>query len=208
MTKHDTIAFVYAQRCSDTWSKCQMTGWRFESVGDLEKLTKFMVPNSPIWHLIVWRSYCHGDDIPGQCFWTTLLNKCHLVYHHILYRSRWTAYTVWFKTFPMTKGWSKTQESSTNKEALYTWMMKTFSCWESHSRMYFHQDIHPPSSFPLTLGYATTFNSCQGLNLDHVGVNLTDPVFSHGQLYTTLSHIPDRTYAVIWMHHQENQKKT
>ena len=43
----------------------------------------------------------------------------------------------------------------------------------------------------LTLGYATTFNSCQGLNIDRVGVDLTYPVFSHGQLYTALSHIPD-----------------
>jgi len=53
--------------------------------------------------------------------------------------------------------------------------------------------------FPLTLGYATTFNSCQGLNLDRVGVDLTYPVFSHGQLYTALSRIPDRTCAVIRM---------
>ena len=51
--------------------------------------------------------------------------------------------------------------------------------------------------FPLTLGYATTFNSCQGLNLDCVGVDLTYPVFSHGQLYTALSRIPDRTCAVV-----------
>jgi len=29
--------------------------------------------------------------------------------------------------FLMIEGWSKTQESST-KEALYTWIMKTFSC--------------------------------------------------------------------------------
>ena len=53
--------------------------------------------------------------------------------------------------------------------------------------------------FPLTLGYATTFNSCQGLNLNRVGVDLMYPVFSHGQLYTALSLIPDRTCAVIRM---------
>ena len=44
--------------------------------------------------------------------------------------------------------------------------------------------------FALTLGYAT-FNSCQGLNFDCVGVDLTYLVFSHGQLYTALSRIPD-----------------
>lgn len=43
--------------------------------------------------------------------------------------------------------------------------------------------------FPLAPAYATTFNSCQGLTLDCVGIDLTTPVFSHGQLYTAMSHI-------------------
>lgn len=46
--------------------------------------------------------------------------------------------------------------------------------------------------FPLALAYATTFNSCQGLTLDRVGVDLTHDVFSHGQLYTALSRIRRR----------------
>lgn len=46
--------------------------------------------------------------------------------------------------------------------------------------------------FPLGLAYATTFNSCQGLTLDRVGVELTKPVFSHGQLYVALSRIRQR----------------
>ncbi|KIM65719.1 hypothetical protein SCLCIDRAFT_112413, partial [Scleroderma citrinum Foug A] len=41
--------------------------------------------------------------------------------------------------------------------------------------------------FPLAPAYATTFNSCQGLTLDCVGIDLTCPVFSHRQLYTALS---------------------
>jgi hypothetical protein len=41
--------------------------------------------------------------------------------------------------------------------------------------------------FPIAPAYATIFNSCQGLTLDIVGVDLTWPVFSHGQLYTALS---------------------
>ena len=46
--------------------------------------------------------------------------------------------------------------------------------------------------FPLAPAYATTFNSCQGLTLDKVGVDVTNPVFSHGQLYTALSRIRKR----------------
>ncbi|KAI0769662.1 hypothetical protein BD413DRAFT_477220 [Trametes elegans] len=51
--------------------------------------------------------------------------------------------------------------------------------------------------FPLAPAYATTFNSCQGLTLDVVGVDLTRPVFSHGQLYTALSRIRHRTHAKV-----------
>ncbi|KAL6308047.1 hypothetical protein BKA93DRAFT_726040 [Sparassis latifolia] len=51
--------------------------------------------------------------------------------------------------------------------------------------------------FPLSPAYATTFNSCQGLTLDVVGVDLTRPVFSHGQLYTALSRIRHRTHAKV-----------
>jgi hypothetical protein len=49
--------------------------------------------------------------------------------------------------------------------------------------------------FPLAPAYSTTFNSCQGLTLDIVGVDLRRPVFSHGQLYTALSRIRNRTHA-------------
>jgi hypothetical protein len=51
--------------------------------------------------------------------------------------------------------------------------------------------------FPLAPAYCTTFNSCQGLTLDRVGVDLTRPVFSHGQLYTALSRIRNRTHALV-----------
>ncbi|KAH6716234.1 hypothetical protein BKA61DRAFT_479183, partial [Leptodontidium sp. MPI-SDFR-AT-0119] len=56
-------------------------------------------------------------------------------------------------------------------------------------------DFHPQHTswtveqrqFPLRLSYATTFNSCQELTLDKVVLDLTNPVFAHGQLYTSLS---------------------
>lgn len=47
--------------------------------------------------------------------------------------------------------------------------------------------------FPLRLAYATTFNSCQGLTLDRAVIDLRTPVFAHGQLYTSLSRIRNRT---------------
>jgi ATP-dependent DNA helicase PIF1 len=51
--------------------------------------------------------------------------------------------------------------------------------------------------FPLAPAYATTFNSCQGLTLDIAGVDLTRPVFSHGQLYTALSRVRDRHHVRV-----------
>jgi hypothetical protein len=45
---------------------------------------------------------------------------------------------------------------------------------------------------PLRLAYATTFNSCQGLTLDRAIVDLTSPVFAHGQLYGALTRFRER----------------
>ena len=51
--------------------------------------------------------------------------------------------------------------------------------------------------FPLGPAYAATFNGCQGMMLDCIGVDLTNPVFSHGQLYTALSRIRNRNAVII-----------
>ena len=51
--------------------------------------------------------------------------------------------------------------------------------------------------FPLAPAYASTFHSCQGLTLDCVGVDLTQDVFTHGQLYTALSRIRRRSDAIV-----------
>ena len=51
--------------------------------------------------------------------------------------------------------------------------------------------------FPLSPAYASTFHSCQGLTLDRVGVDLTQNVFTHGQLYTALSRIRHHSHAIV-----------
>jgi hypothetical protein len=40
--------------------------------------------------------------------------------------------------------------------------------------------------FPLPPAYATIFHSCQGLTSEIIGINLSEPAFTHGQLHTAL----------------------
>ena len=42
--------------------------------------------------------------------------------------------------------------------------------------------------FPVHLAYGMTINKSQGQTLKHVVLNLSSPVFFHGQLYVALSH--------------------
>ncbi|KAG7429200.1 ATP-dependent DNA helicase pif1 [Fusarium oxysporum f. sp. raphani] len=57
---------------------------------------------------------------------------------------------------------------------------------------------------PLRLAYATTFNSCQGLTLDRVVLDLRDSVFAHGQLYTSLSRVRQQSdLRVLLAEHDE-----
>ena len=41
--------------------------------------------------------------------------------------------------------------------------------------------------FPIRLSFAMTINKAQGQTIPNVGICLPGPVFSHGQLYVTLS---------------------
>lgn len=41
--------------------------------------------------------------------------------------------------------------------------------------------------FPVKLCYAITINKCQGITLYYIGIDLTEDVFTHGQLYVALS---------------------
>ena len=48
--------------------------------------------------------------------------------------------------------------------------------------------------FPLRLAYATTFHGCVGLTLDKTVLDTRTDVFTHGQLYTSLSRVRNRTH--------------
>ena len=58
--------------------------------------------------------------------------------------------------------------------------------------------------FPLCLAYATTFNSCQGLTLDQVVLDLRTEVFAHGQLYTALTRVHTLNDAQVLIADQSN----
>ena len=62
--------------------------------------------------------------------------------------------------------------------------------------------------FPLAPAYASTFHSCQGLTLDHVGIDLMQDVFTHGQLYTALSRIRHRSDVIVCLPTLEHSTTT
>ena len=63
--------------------------------------------------------------------------------------------------------------------------------------------------FPVHLAYAMTINKSQGQTVKHVGLNLSSPVFSHGQLYVALSRCTHpRNIKVLFPDDPDNEQNT
>jgi hypothetical protein len=50
---------------------------------------------------------------------------------------------------------------------------------------------------PIVLCYAVTFNGCQGLTVLSLGLDLRRPVFSHGQLYSAITRVPNARDVIV-----------
>ncbi|KDR69846.1 hypothetical protein GALMADRAFT_77064, partial [Galerina marginata CBS 339.88] len=53
--------------------------------------------------------------------------------------------------------------------------------------------------FPIRLCFAMTINKAQGQSVTHVGLNLQNAVFTHGQLYVAISRVTSvHNIKAIW----------
>lgn len=57
------------------------------------------------------------------------------------------------------------------------------------------------TQFPIQVAFAMTINKSQGQTINHVGVYLPLPVFSHGQLYVALSQCPSFQNLSVYIKH-------
>jgi len=62
--------------------------------------------------------------------------------------------------------------------------------------------------FPIMLSYAMTINKSQGQSLSTVGLYFPKPVFSHGQLYVSLSRVKTKKGLKILIHDKDQKNMT
>lgn len=60
--------------------------------------------------------------------------------------------------------------------------------------------------FPLVLAFAMTINKSQGQSFDNVGIYFKKPLFSHGQLYVSLSRCKDPNRLFIQIESENNSE--
>ena len=62
--------------------------------------------------------------------------------------------------------------------------------------------------FPVRVAFAMTVNKSQGQTINHVGIYLPHPVFSHGQLYVALSRCPSFSKLNVYIEHGPTSNHT
>lgn len=62
--------------------------------------------------------------------------------------------------------------------------------------------------FPVRIAFSMTVNKSQGQTLNHVGLYLSQPVFSHGQLYVALSRITSYQCIKVLIDHGDQEYQT
>ena len=68
-------------------------------------------------------------------------------------------------------------------------LIPRIDCYYSHQTLPFKLRRH---QFPIRLSFCMTINKSQGQSFSRVGIELSDPIFSHGQLYVALSRARSR----------------
>jgi ATP-dependent DNA helicase PIF1 len=63
--------------------------------------------------------------------------------------------------------------------------------------------------FPIKLSFAMTIHKCQGQTFQRVGIILTNPLFTHGQLYVALSRCRSKDNLKVQLsYHKTKEMKT
>ena len=61
--------------------------------------------------------------------------------------------------------------------------------------------------FPLSAAFAMTINNSQGQSLGNVGIYLSKPVFSHGQLYVPMSSVKSKAWLNVFITDSKGKQK-